>query len=322
MRKIAGLLKLNHSTVIRHVKQLELRGYISKQVRSTQVLYSILPLGMELMHHPVKGNLTEGSKLAPPRENEIKIRLHRLQIKFDLVNPVESRKEGKLSFFAKPHPMAIAFRDHPSKTVPLEHWDKNVIQFEDFTAIVSTKSLIITGIQRYLNTGESVQGQEADIMSEILPFAEQVEERIRRISPRFRLKRLDRGVLAGNIISREYAFEHHPIAESVVKDGKKMLIKAQDGKPRIIVDQSKGHPELETVHEETAAEDADMIDRNTEVLADIDLRQAIQVLTTQVSMTTELAKHATTAQDQMDQVISALGQITSFLGGLTGGLSR
>ena len=314
IRKIAASLGINPSSVLRDIKQMESRGYIARQVRSNQVLYSILPSGMSLMQHPVKTDLTGGSINATPRE-EIKVRLHRLQIKFDLVTPVDARNRAALDFNPHPHPMAIAFKDFPSKTVPLESWNKSVIQFEDFTAIVSTKSLIIAGIQRYLDTGSSIQGQEADILSAIMPFAEQVEEKIRRISPSFKLKRLDRGVLSGNIISREYAFEHHPIANKVVGEDRTMLIRAKDGKPRIIVDQSKGHPELETVHEETSAEDADMLNINTEVLATTDLRQAIQAIQTSAPIILEQSKLFATTQDQISQLASHIQAIVGIIGG-------
>ena len=192
----------------------------------------------------------------------MKIRLNRLQIKFDLLRPLED-------------PTAIIFRDHPSKIVSLEHWQKNIIQFEDFTAILSTRSLIITGVQRYLKASEDVESQEADIMSAIIPFAEQVEAKIQRIYPRFKLKRLDRGVLAGKIISRELAYEHHPIAESI----KHMEIRdPEDNKPRIVVDQSKGFPELETVHKLHATQDMEMLRRNTFTMSQVDLSEEIDTL--------------------------------------------
>ena len=298
IRKIAVSLELNPSTILRDIGQMEKRGYISKQVRSNQVLYSILPRGMELMQHPVKKSLTGGSINATPPE-KIKIRLHRLQIKFDVVNKIED-------------PTVIQFKDFPSKVVPLEHWSKNIIQFEDFTAILTTRSLIIAGVQRYLKAAEGVETQEADVMSEIMPFAEQVEARIRRILPSFRLKRLDRGVLSGKVISREFAFEHDPIAEEV----KHMRIDNDKGKPRIIVDQSKGFPEMEMVDRETSDTDAEQYRKNTLTLATQDLNHAFSIITQQASITSELTKHATTTQDQIDQIISILGKMTEIMGGM------
>ena len=300
VRKIAASLNLNPSTVLRDIGQMEKRGYVARQVRSNQVIYSILPLGQELMQHPVKTSLTGGSiNATPPEKREYKIRLHRLQIKFDLVNPIQN-------------PAVIKFHDHPSKIVPLEHWQKNIIQFEDFTAILSTRSLIIAGVQRYLKAAENVEAQESDVLSEIIPFAEQVEEKIRKIHPSFRLKRLDRGVLSGKIISREIAFEDHHLAKVTGP----MRIDAPDGKPRIIVDKSNGPLELEFVHRDTAPQDSEQMRKNDLILATNDLGDALDALKAQVSIVTELTRHAATTQDQMDQVISGLGQITNILGAM------
>ena len=61
-------------------------------------------------------------------------------------------------------------------------------------------------------------------------------------------------------------------------------------------------------------EDMEHIRSNTLTLATTDLKEALGALTTQISITTELAKQASITQDQMSQVISALGTITSILG--------
>jgi DNA-binding MarR family transcriptional regulator len=380
IRKIAASLGLNPSSVLRDIRQMEKRGYIARLVRSHQVLYTILPSGQELMQHPVREFLTGGSiNATPPEKPEYKIRLHRLQVKYDLVNPVKD-------------PRVISFRDHPSKIVPMgpkgsAHWNKNIIQFEDFTCIISTKSIIIAGIQRYLTMHDNIESQEAAVLSEISPFVEQVEEKIRRMEPGFQilrkdgsgpidldkydltpienvcydlisngkrevkqihaalkekkfdislnrlndiltglagrgllspvgglqgfqLKRLDRGVLSGTILAREYAFEDHHLAKLTGP----MRIDAPDGKPRIIVDKSKGPLEIEFVHKDTAPQDSEQMRKNDLILATNDLGDALQALKTQVSVVTELTKHAATAQDQMDQVISGLGQISNILG--------
>ena len=66
IRKIAASLELNPSTVLRNVAQLVKRAYISRTVRSSQVLYSILPKGMELMQHPLRNSLTGGQLMQHP----------------------------------------------------------------------------------------------------------------------------------------------------------------------------------------------------------------------------------------------------------------
>ena len=337
LREIARSMGLNHTTVMRHAKQLEQRGYITRQVRSSHIIFSILPSGLSNMHHPVREPLTGGSKHAPPREDDpskIKIRLHRLQVKFDLVNPIKD-------------PAVIKFHDFPSKIVPLEHWSKNIVSFENFTAIISTKSLIITGVQKYLNMSEDIQAQEAKALEEIMPFAEQVEEKIRNANllnhfyipgrsdksmtcrfcnseiqksklkvhaasqhhshidayTGFRLKRIDRGILMGKIISREIAFEHHPIAELA----KHMRIDNDKGKPRIIVDQSMG-PELEVTDRDLSPTDAEQLRKNTLTLAISDLNETFN----------EIARQASVTQDQMSQVVSVLGTISNIIGSTMG----
>ena len=383
IRKIASSLGINPSSVLRDIKQMEKRGYIARLVRSHQVLYSILPSGQELMQHPVRNDITGGTISATPSEKpEYKIRLHRLQVRYDLVNPLKD-------------PRVIAFKDYPSKIVPMgpkgkAHWNKNIIQFEDFTCIISTKSIIIAGIQRYLSMEGNIELQEAKVLSEISPFVEQVEEKIRRLEPGFeilrnngsgkidldrydltpientcyqligngkreinnirmglkekgfdiptsklndilsglinkglilpigglkgfQLRRLDRGVLSGKILAREFAFEDHHLAKLTGP----MRIDAPDGKPRIIADRSKGKLELEFVHRDTAPQDSEQMRKNDLILATNDLGDALQALKTQISVVTELTKHAATTQDQMDQIISAIGSLTKALGGGT-----
>ena len=47
------------------------------------------------------------------------------------------------------------------------HWNKNIIQFEDFTTIITTRSIIIAGIQRYLDMDENIEVQEAKVLEEL-----------------------------------------------------------------------------------------------------------------------------------------------------------
>ena len=344
----------------------------------------ILPKGMELMQHPLRNSLTGGSiNATPPEKLEYKIRLHRLQVKYDLVSPVKD-------------PRVISFRDHPSKIVPMGpkgsvRWNKNIIHFEDFTCIISTRSVIIAGIQRYLTMNENIESQEAAVLSEISPFVEQVEEKIRRLEPSFRilrndgsgpvdldkydlspaenacydlvrngkqttkeihaalkdrdsnisinelndilaglvkrgllspigglqgfrLKRLDRGVLSGSILAREYAFEDDLIAAKV----KKMTINNEKGKPRIQVDSSKGKPEMEFVDKETSPQDSEQYKKNVFVLATTDLSREIEAIRQASEAIMEQSRLSAMTQDQMSQVVSALGTISSIIGSTMG----
>ena len=293
--------------VLKNVRKFVKLGLLTRVTRSSGVIYSLTLAGRELLsqgvyhgYTPPEESLTGGSTgYTPPEKIPDQIRLHRLQVKFDLLNPIKD-------------PSIISFKDHPSKIVPLTHWMKNIIEFEDFTAIISTKSLIISGVQRYIKITEDLESREASILSAIIPLAEQIEEKIRKHQPQFKLKRLDRGILSGSILSREYAYEHHPIAEKI---GKMEIKDPEDNKPRIIVDKSKGFPELETVHKDHAAEDMELLRKNTWTLARTDLGEMNQVIRGGAETILEITKVQRTTQDQMDQIISVLGQIINGFGG-------
>lgn len=98
-----------------------------------------------------------------------------------------------------------------------------------------------------------------------------------------------------------------------------MRIDGPEGKPRIIVDQSKGFPELETVDRNTASEDMEKLRQNTKILATTDLKDALNIISNQASIVEELAKHSVTAQDQMDQVIALVGKIAEIVAISKGG---
>jgi len=300
IRKTARYLGISHPAVLKHIRILERNGYITKLFRSSQVQYSILPLGLDLLKQvkerlppPESSALTGGSKRLPPPE-KLQIRVHRLQVKYDLVEPMKD-------------PAVIHFSDHPSKIVPLEHWSKNIIEFEDYSIIISTRSMIITGIQRELDIEESVESQYATLLEKISPIAEEAEARIRRVNSHFRLKRLDRGILSGKILSTELAYEHHPIAQ---KSGPMIINDQEDKKPRIIVDQSKGFPELETVHPLHSVDDMELLRKNTEALAKYDLNDVVQGIV-------EQAKLDASVQDKLSQITEILMDVTKLV---TGGI--
>ena len=262
IRKIARYLQKSPSTIYRDIRKLEEYGYISRVVRSSQVFYNINPSGMEYLRKYWNGEqktLTGYLINATPPETKLQIRLHRLQIKYDLLNPISD-------------PSVIQFSDYPSEFVKMNNWTKNIISFQDFTVIVSTKSIIITGLQLESDIFQDVEMTEANILSSIQPMVLSLEEKIHRFNPKFKLKRLANNVLSGHIISREWAYEHHPIAETI----KHMEIRdPEDNKPRVIVDQSKGFPELETVHKDFSTQDMELLRKNTWTLSQKDIDKEI-----------------------------------------------
>ena len=281
IRKIARSLSKSPSTIYRDIKKLEQYGYITRALRSTQSFYNINPSGMEILKRYWNGEqktLTGYLIDATPRE-KLQIRLHRLQIKYHLLNPISD-------------PSVIQFSDYPSEFVKMNNWTKNIISFQDFTVILSTRSIIITGLQLESDILEDVEMTEANILASIQPIVQSIEEKIHRFNPHFKLKRLANNVLSGHIISREWAYEHHPIAESV---GHMEIRDPDDNKPRVIVDQSKGFPELETVHKDYSTQDMELLRKNTWAMSQTDFSQQFNNIDSSVqtiSTTVETLKRA------------------------------
>jgi len=309
IRKISRSLNKSPSTIFRDIKKLEQYGYISRSLRSNQVFYNINGSGMEILKRYWNGEqktLTGYLIDATPHE-KLQIRLHRLQIKYELLNPIKD-------------PTVIQFSDYPSEFVNMKNWKKNIISFENFTVIVSTKSIIITGLQLESDIFEDVETTEANILASIQPMVLSIEEKIHRLSPSFKLKRISNNVLSGKIISREWAYEHHPIAESI----QHMEIKdPDDNTPRIIVDQSKGFPELETVHKDFSTQDMELLRKNTWAMSQTDFSEKVSSLDSGLSTISQSVSTLRSLYDeefkdtrkefnfQLSSIMDVLQQMTS-----------
>jgi hypothetical protein len=126
----------------------------------------------------------------------------------------------------------------------------------------------------------------------------------------FQLKRLDRGVLSGTILAREYAFEDDLIADKVVK----MTINNDKGKPRIQVDSSMGKPEMEFVDKDTSPQDSEQYKKNVFVLATTDLSQQVKAINDAANVIMEQSKLSSITQDQLSQLVSVVGTLTNIMG--------
>ena len=306
LRQISRKTKRSHSTIIRDIRNLEKYGYVSKITRSNQNYYNITFLGIKILkeYWDERKILMGYMDNAPPDE----IRLHRLQIKYDLVNKI--------------NPAIIYFNDFPSKIIDMNNWNKNIISFEDFTVILSNKSMIITGIQRNIKSEGKLESIIADILSSISPLALQIEEKIRKKEKKFKLKRIDNGILSGHIINIELAYEHHVIAEMASKNNYNINVD-NNGKVEIWSDKSKGFPELETGGDK-AIKNMDLLNENTKFLSrykleDInsEIKSEISNISNNLNKISELlyenAKHSTITQDQLDELISSQNRIDQIL---------
>jgi Mg2+ and Co2+ transporter CorA len=222
----------------------------------------------------------------------------------------------------KLNPAVIYFNDFPSKIINMNNWNKNIISFEDFTVILSNKSMIITGIQRNIKSEGKFESRIADILSSISPLALQIEEKIRKQEKRFKLKRIDNGVLSGHIINIELAYEHHTIAETASKNNYNININ-DNGKMEIWSDKSKGFPELETGGDK-AIKNMDLLNENTKFLArnkleDInnEIKREISNISENINKISDLlyetTKHSIITQDQLDELISSQNRIDKMI---------
>ncbi len=306
LRQISRETKKSHSTIIRDIRNLEKYGYVSKITRSNQNYYNITPLGIKVLREywDEKKILMRYMDNAPTNE----IRLHRLQIKYDLINKI--------------NPAIIYFNDFPSKIIDMNNWNKNIISFEDFTVILSNKSMIITGIQRNIKSEGKLESIIADILSGVSPLALQIEEKIRKKEKDFKLKRIDNGILSGRIINIELAYEHHAIAELASKNNYNINVN-NNGKVEIWSDKSKGFPELETGGDK-AIKNMELLNENTKFLSrykleDInsEIKKEISAISDNVNKISDLlyenAKHSTMTQDQLDELISSQNRIDKIL---------
>lgn len=284
IREIARELKQNPGTVIRRVRTLEKNGYIFRQIRSTSSIYGLTLDGYRLLElvKNERGNTTEkvltGSvKGATVTEKSRKMyRLHALQVKYMLVEPLKAEKIH-----------LIQFKDHPtSRMRVLNNHSDLIVSFENFTATLSTKALKITGLEVRMPFNE-VSDPE-DLLEEARkifePEIQNIEMLLRKHFPGLRLRRLANNVLDGKIIKGEIAIEGDELAVKVGEiqknsDLKFRVFDHEDGKLAEIVDFSKGPPEFETVHPDKYAENMRSYVSFVDWLESGQLNQAIDTIT-------------------------------------------
>lgn len=255
-REIARALKENPGTVARIIKRMVKYGYIVRDVRSSASIYSLTLLGYSLLDmlrdKKAKGNRIEntltGSQIkATPTEKPKQFwRLHALQFKIPLVEA-----------FSPESIHLIQFKDHPTKLRTLNNHADLIVDFQNFTATMTTRALKISGIQIRLPYDDV---EDPDILLDkardaFLPEIENLEMLFHKHFPRFRFRRLANNVIDAKVIKGELALEQDLLAMKVgaiqKETGEKLKIyDPEDGKLSEIVDFSMGPdvPEFESVH--------------------------------------------------------------------------
>lgn len=251
VREIARKSNQNPGNIMRTIKRLESHGYIVREVRTTQVIYTLTIMGFSLLEMlgDHKGNTPEKSLTgvnigATPERNSPKMwRLHALQFKIPLVEALRAEDIH-----------LIQFRDHPTKLRNLKNHSDLIVEFQNFTVTLSTRSIKITGIEVRTPYEEEEPETLLEKAKEIFsPEIENIEMILRKKFPRVRLRRLARGVIDINVVKGELALENDDLAVKVGDIQKKTNQKLkvydpEDGVLSEIVDFSNGPPEFEGVH--------------------------------------------------------------------------
>ncbi|MCL5782536.1 MAG: hypothetical protein M1476_01330 [Candidatus Thermoplasmatota archaeon] len=251
IREIAKKIGISHKNIIFNARRLQKHGYLASPIRTTQSIYPFMPLGQKTLDefrnqmgttveknpHPVgqKGTIDSQTQ-----------RLHALQVKYLLKEPLDPDSLLKLT----------SFKGFPVRPRPLKNHTDYIVHFQDFRAIITSRSIIIAGLQLELSLAESTYDLLFGAFQQVDLFIEQVEKKLQATIPRLKVLRNDRGILSGEIIRLEIAHTRDIIAKHVLRDG--AILRLTDpgtGKPRVIVDNSKGVPEFEFIQASTAVED-------------------------------------------------------------------
>lgn len=258
-RQISKALKINPSNLSRIIRRLEKYQYLVRLYRSNHVQFTLTLNGYGLLSSknpkdPVneitKSNQVEGGnnhmdgEEATITEKPRKYwRLHRLQFKIPFIQALKSTDIH-----------LIKLKDHPVKIRELWNHNDLIVQFQDFTCTMTTRALKITGIQIRMPYEEVEDPQELlDKAAQIfMPEIEHLEAFFKRYYP-IRLKRISNNAFDVKLVIGELAIEQDELAvhvDTISKEtGQKLKIyDPEDGRLSMIVDKSKGPPEIESVH--------------------------------------------------------------------------
>lgn len=279
--KIAQSFGVNHSVISGKIGKLVAHGFLFSPIRSFGNIYPLSPLGNEVLAlfnqlggNPDAGILQKVSDMVSSCESFTgKIRMHRVILKYQLKDRLPK------DFYSH----MVTFRDYPVKTKELTNHKVVLVDLQDFNALVTGTSLIISGLQVPLSAARSIEEQAIEVLASLQDEVEKVENRLHEVIPSLKIRRLDKNVLDGKIMSMEFAFENHPVSEFLESRNHHLLSKyPADGKLRIITDKSNGSGELETVHPALSLQDMENLRKGTAFMAEHDLEQIITQMLSEI----------------------------------------
>lgn len=132
----------------------------------------------------------------------------------------------------------------------------------DFTAQVTESSLRISGFEIRASLTDDIELLEQEVLAQLNDIVRGIEKKLQAQIPQLRLKETN-GMLQGEIKSREWAFEKHPIALKADERKEKFQIFDSEDNLRADVDYSRGFPEFETHYYTRSTEDMAPVVQNT-----------------------------------------------------------
>lgn len=167
-----------------------------------------------------------------------KTRIHNLRYKIPLKNTLNHEQLT----------MPVSMKNYQASIVKMSNWYKIDLTFQNFRAFVTTKSCIIYGIKA---TGSHFE-ETIDILDRawqlVEPDLDKLENVLRKMHPKIKFRRDDKGIIVAEILTMEIADEQDRGAIYMLRNRPYyVVIEPHTGRRKFVLDRSTGMPEVEAV---------------------------------------------------------------------------
>ena len=175
-----------------------------------------------------------------------KTRIHNLRYKIPLKNTLNHEQLT----------MPVSMKNYQASIVKMSNWSKIDLTFQNFRAFVTTKSCIIYGIKA---TGSHFE-ETIDILDRawqlVEPDLDKLENVVRKMHPKIKFRRDDKGIIVAEILTMEIADEQDRGAIYMLRNRPYyVVIEPHTGRRKFVLDRSTGMPEVEAVDPVTGITD-------------------------------------------------------------------
>jgi hypothetical protein len=245
-----------------HLTTLLKKRILIKHKEGILTYYQIAPEGINtisrlVVHQPENVFMPPPAAPASPEPTSLTARAHKFGIAYPLKDKLTMHTPSYL----------LTHAGIPAKPVPLNNNNQAYFSTGKITARLTNSTLLIYTADLYTDNRTPSIEIESKIKQEFDALALSIEEKLNEITT-FKLKRIDKDILASYITTQHWAEEHHALAEASEENHLILAKNKQDGNDRLGIDRSKGFRELETYHSKTADIDKDLLDREFNELLD------------------------------------------------------